>query len=115
MADWAASGGVAGVEPHFTRDVQVFDSLGRARNVTMAFLKTPTANEWAVEMHADPGLLDSPPHPATGLVASGTIAFDGQGRLAATNITPVVSGVPGDPVEVQWLAASGADASTISV
>jgi flagellar hook protein FlgE len=115
LALHAASGGVTGVEPHFTRSIQIFDSLGRARNVTMAFAKGPTPNQWDVELYAAPGLLASPPHPASGLLASGTVEFDGQGRLAATTITPVVSGAVGGPVEVEWLASSGADPSVISL
>jgi flagellar hook protein FlgE len=103
MAEWAATGGTSGTEPHFTRDVQVFDSLGRARNVTMAFIKTDVPNEWAVEIHADPGEVETG---AFGLLTSGTITFDGQGKLS--NVTV------GSPVTIDWLDAGGADDSTIS-
>jgi flagellar hook protein FlgE len=114
LATWAATGGASGVEPHFARDLQVFDSLGRGRSVSMAFLKGATPNQWTIELYADPALVEQPPHPASGLLASGTIDFDGFGRLAGTAITPVVSGGVGDPVDIEWAVASGADPSTIT-
>lgn len=113
LATFAATGGASGVAPHFTRDLQVFDSLGRAQTVGMAFLKGPVPNQWSIELYGDPALLD-PPHPASGLLASGTIDFDGLGRLAGTSITPVVSGGVGDPVDINWAAAGGSDPSTIT-
>ena len=39
-------------QPTFTRDVQVYDSLGRPHDLTLAFLRTGAANSWAVEIGA---------------------------------------------------------------
>lgn len=110
---WAASGGTAGVQPTFTRDVQVYDSLGRAHDLTMSFLRTGPANSWAVEIGAPAPEVDGATHP-NGLLASGTLTFAGDGTLQSASVTPVVSGTPGGPVDIQWAAADGASPSTIS-
>ena len=110
---WAASGGTAGVQPTFTRDVQVYDSLGRAHDLTMSFLRTGPANSWAVEIGAAAVEVDGATHP-NGLLASGTLNFAGDGTLQSASVTPVVSGTPGAPVDIQWAAADGASPSIIS-
>jgi flagellar hook protein FlgE len=98
--------------PTFTRDVQVYDSLGRAHDLTLAFLRNGAANTWAVEVAADTADVNAGTHP-NGLLASGTVTFAGDGSLLTTSLTPVVSGVAGTPVEIDWAAAAGADASQI--
>lgn len=113
LAAWQATGGVGGVRPSFTRDVQVYDSLGRPHDLTMAFLRAGAANEWQVELLADPAEVDPAQHP-NGLLGAGTVTFTGAGALAAANVTPVVSGVPGTPVEIGWAAADGADPSLVT-
>jgi flagellar hook protein FlgE len=99
------NGGV-GVEPHFSRAIQVFDSLGSAHNLTLAFLKDPAANTWRVELFGEAGELDAA-HP-DGLLAAGQVEFNGNGTLAAIDLTPVLPGgaVAGDPITVDW--ANGA-------
>ncbi len=90
------------VEPHFSRDIQVYDSLGRPQTLTMGFLKT-APNEWQVEVYAaDPTIVTAG---ATAL-ASGTVTFDGDGSLATNTLDGV-------DVTIQWAAATGADDSTI--
>ena len=42
----------AGVQPTVTRDVQVYDSLGRPHDLTLSFLRTGAANQWTVEVSA---------------------------------------------------------------
>jgi flagellar hook protein FlgE len=91
------------VEPHFSRNVQVYDSLGRPQTLTMGFLKT-AANEWQVEIYAaDPATVTA------GAVAlgSGTVTFNGDGSLA-TNTLDGVS------ITIDWAAATGADDSTVA-
>lgn len=72
-----ASGAVA---PDFTRDILVYDAQGGSKNLTMAFLKSSTANQWHVEVYANPasevttGLVD-------GQVVTGTLAFNQDGTL----------------------------------
>lgn len=108
MAAFLATG--TGVEPHFTRAVEVFDSLGRAHNLTFAFLKDATANVWNVEVTADVNEIESGTHP-NGLVASGTVTFAGDGSLAANTLAPVVAGTNG--TSIAWSALDGADPSDI--
>ena len=83
-------GGAAGVQPNFTRAVQVYDSLGRAHDVTMAFLRNGAANSWSVEIYAQAGEVDAATHP-DGLIASGTVSFNGDGSLGTVAVTPVPS------------------------
>ncbi len=110
MAAFLATG--VGVEPHFSRAVQVFDSLGRAHSLTFAFLKDAVANVWNVEVVADAADVEAGTHP-NGLVASGTVTFAGDGSLAANDLVPLVAGADGASIE--WLAASGADPSDIVI
>ncbi len=114
MASWNASGGTPGVEPQFNRAIQVFDSLGAAHNVTLAVLKSPTVNEWYVELYADASEVDAANHP-NGLLASGTLTFNGDGTLAASTVTPVFPGTAaaGGPVGIDW--SGGAADSSIAV
>jgi flagellar hook protein FlgE len=103
------------VQPHFTREIRVYDSLGRAVPVTMAFLNDPAANTWNVEIYAPTTAVETGDHP-DGLLATGTVTFNGDGSLAGTAITPVypaTAGV-GDPVGVNWLDLNGAADSTIT-
>ena len=115
MAAHAASGGVGGVQPHFTRDVQVYDSLGRPQSVTMAFLKDAAANTWQVEVYAPTTSVEAAQH-ADGLLATGTVTFNGDGSLATADLTPVFPGgaAVGDPVAVDWTDLEGADDSSIA-
>jgi flagellar hook protein FlgE len=110
---WNGSAGAVGVPPTFTRDVQVYDSLGRAHDLTLSFLRVGAANSWSVEVAALAGEVDAGAHPG-GLLATGTLTFGGDGSLQSSALTPVVSGAPGTPVDVLWAAAGGADPSAIS-
>lgn len=114
LAAYQASGGALGVQPHFTRDVQIYDSLGRPSTVTMAFLKDAAANTWQVELFADTAAVETAQH-VDGLLASGTITFAGDGSLASVALLPTYPGtaVAGDPVGVDWLDLNGAADSAI--
>lgn len=80
-----ASGGVT---PDFQRSIQIYDSQGGARTITLSVLKSSTANQWHAELHVEPasdvttgsGLVD-------GQIATGIIAFDANGDLDLTNTT----------------------------
>ena len=116
MATYEATDGVSGVQADFTRAVRVYDSLGRAHNVTMAFLKDAAANSWTVEVYADATEVETAQHP-DGLLATGTITFNGSGGIATTTITPNYPGTPavGDPIGVDWLDLDGAIDSSIAI
>ena len=101
-----ANGGV-GLEPHFSRNVQVYDSLGRPQTLTMGFLKT-APNTWDVEVYAaDTDQIDLAAHP-DGLIASGQIVFNGDGSLAENDDFEDTAH------PITWNATTGAEDSTIT-
>ncbi|MEM7044367.1 MAG: flagellar hook protein FlgE [Pseudomonadota bacterium] len=112
LAEFEATDGASGIQPHFARNVQIFDAIGRPHNVFVAFLKNGTTSTWDVEIYADDsevsGPTDTPAGPhLNGLLASGQITFDGEGGFLTNGITPVVSGTPGGPVDIDWLDSDG--------
>lgn len=114
MATYASTGGAAGTQPTVTRAVQVYDSLGRSHDVTLAFLRVGPANSWQAEVYAAPGEVDLTVHPG-GLLAAGPVTFNGDGSLAATAIVPTGGGGAGDPIAITWAPASGAGPSTVTL
>ena len=105
MEDYNNSGGSSGVQPDFSRTIQVYDSLGEAQQLVLAFLKTGD-NQWAAELYADRSDLDSGTH-STGLLASATVTFNGDGTL------DTVTGTLASAVSIDW--SNGADTSSITV
>lgn len=67
------------------RNIEVFDSLGTARNVALTFTKTATPNEWSWEATFDNGS-GTPP-----VVGSGTVTFDTNGNVLAGSETGTIS------------------------
>lgn len=114
MAAYAVSGGVSGVQPHLARAVQVYDPLGGAHNLQLAFLKDPTANVWNIEIYADATEVETADHP-NGLLGSGTVTFNGDGTLASTAITPnYPAATLGAPIGINWLDTDGQNDSSIT-
>jgi flagellar hook protein FlgE len=73
----------------FSTSMQVYDSLGAAHVVTMAFTKTSTANQWQYSMSFPDSDLTAPGTPVTG-----TLTFDSSGHLtvpATTDVPPVLA------------------------
>lgn len=114
LALYESSGGTSGVEPDFKRQVELYDSLGNAHTVTVAFLRTTGASTWSVEVYADPAEVETGAHP-NGMLASGTLTFNGDGSLDTAAITPNYPGgaAAGDPIGIDWLDTGGANDSTI--
>lgn len=113
MADYFNSDGASGVQPHFTRNVQVFDSIGRPHNVHLAFLKNGATSTWDVEIYVDSTEVEDPPHTG-GLLASGQVEFGGDGSLTVNNVTPLTpAATPGGPVGIEWSVLDGADPSLV--
>jgi flagellar hook protein FlgE len=80
----------------------VFDPLGGAHNLNVAFLKDPAVNTWNIEIMADPAEVDAADHP-DGLLASGQLTFNGDGSLASSSLTPnYPAATPGAPVGIHW-------------
>jgi flagellar hook protein FlgE len=79
----------------------------------MAFLKDAAApNTWQIEIYADPAEVDPADHP-DGLLASGTLTFNGDGTLASQTLTPSYPGVTPAEVGINWLDADGQDDSSM--
>lgn len=66
------------------RNIEVFDSLGTARNVEMTFTKTANANEWTWNATYDNGT-------TTPSVGSGTLTFTPNGNVAAGSETGTIN------------------------
>ena len=113
MAEHHQTGGASGVKPHFSRSIQVFDSIGNAHNVTTAYLKDPATATWNVEIYAELSEVEAGTHP-NGLLASGQFTFNGDGSLASNTLTPLTPvATAGQPVGMDWLDTDGAIDSLI--
>jgi len=92
-----AAGVVApsGVKPDFQTNIQVFDAIGKVHTVTMAALKQ-SDNLWNVEIFVDPVADVTSALTGTGQIASGQVAFNGDGTIniagtSAALINPIVT------------------------
>lgn len=109
------------VQPDFETSVQIFDSQGGIRTITVMMLKSSTANQWHTEYVIDPptdvttgaGLID-------GQIATGTMAFDLIGRLDTANTTlpstlnflASTAGAPGAG-QFKWATGTGVGAQSV--
>ena len=125
MAEWGnplpAPAPRTGVEPDFTFDMNVIDSLGATHKVSVAVLKDDTdPNLWHAEIYADTADVDGA---AFGLIQSGDIQFtaDGQLDLAHANTTlfgPTASislAASGTGTTPRWADSLGINASNIDL
>ncbi|WP_224199623.1 MULTISPECIES: flagellar hook protein FlgE [Pacificimonas] len=98
-----ASGDIASgnVAPQFSRSMDIFDEQGNSHRVSVGFIKTGV-NQWAAEIYADPSEVTTP----TGVLASGTIAFNPDGSIDAGNTTPALL----SPITPPWSNGAGAQA-----
>ncbi|HLK23639.1 MAG TPA: flagellar hook-basal body complex protein [Caulobacteraceae bacterium] len=116
-----------GVQPDFTIQVPVSDSLGGSRTLQLDLLKSATANQWYAEIQAvPPSDVVSGAGLAAGQIASGILAFnpDGSINMAATTLF----GTPPNPNlaigassaaapgagQVNWASSLGIAAQTIA-
>lgn len=74
------------VTPTFTRPFTIYDSQGGSHQLNMSFLKTGP-NTWQMETYATPA---SDVTAAGGLLASGTLKFNGDGSLDKAGSTPAL-------------------------
>ncbi len=115
MADYAADP-TTGVKPDFSITVPISDSKGGQRSMVLDFLKTSTANEWNVEVRADP--VTDVTNTPTGLIGSGVLAFNPDGSIDGANTTlassfDIANSATGsDP---KWDTSLGVADQTISV
>ncbi|MDP3176166.1 MAG: flagellar hook protein FlgE [Phenylobacterium sp.] len=85
MSDYLTPGGAAGVAPDFTIPMSVTDSMGGSHSVNVAVRRSATANQWSYEVQ-------SPDVAGSGMVASGTLAFDTSGQPIFAAPTTVTGG-----------------------
>lgn len=103
-----ASGAVA--SPDFVRSVQIFDSQGGNRTMTLGFIKT-SANTWAAEAYVQPATdADALLHP-NGLIASGNVIFQSDGTLSGATTFPNAGGT----LDITWDATTGLNTSSIAL
>jgi flagellar hook protein FlgE len=96
------------ITPDFERSVQIFDSKGGARTLTFAYLKSQVANQWYTEVHIEPSSSVTSP---SGIIASGTTAFNSAGGFDSTNTTAALTGA----ITVPWATVLGVAAQTVTV
>jgi flagellar hook protein FlgE len=76
----------------FSTPITIYDSLGASHTLTATFTNT-APNEWSYSLALPPSdLLPVAGVPQTGVLATGTLTFNGNGVLTAT--TPPTTGVP---------------------
>lgn len=97
------------VTPDFERSVQVFDSKGGSRTVTMGFLKSQFANTWYAEVYVEPstdttGLTN-------GIIASGTVKFNSDGTMDLGNTTTALK----NSISIAWAPGLGLAAQSITI
>ncbi|MGJ3232403.1 MAG: flagellar hook-basal body complex protein [Oceanicaulis sp.] len=116
-----ASGGVT---PDFQRTIQIYDTQGGVRSVTLSLLKSTTANQWHAELHVEPASdVTTGAGLNNGQIATGIIAFDTNGEIDAANTTLDTNlaflgsdnAAPLAADDVQWSAATGVGAQTIAL
>lgn len=110
------------VTPDFQRTIQIFDSKGGLRDLTISLLKSATPNEWHAELHMVPAgdvALGAPL--INGQIATGVIAFDTNGGFDAgsttlpTTLSFLQSGTAPGAGQVAWGTALGISAQTVTM
>jgi len=112
MSDYSATAGT-GVKPDYTNSMTVYDAQGSAHTFQLDYLKSPTANQWNVEIQAIPA--SDVAGATNGMVASGVLAFNADGSLNTTSTTLPTSltlGASSATTGVRWAAPSGAAGTT---
>lgn len=93
------------ITPQYFTNIRIFDSLGTGHDLRTAFIKTGI-NTWAIEVFSVPAE-DVSASFVDGLLASGTISFNGDGSLRS------VSAGLASSVTATW--TNGAEASSIEL
>ena len=97
------------VTPDFERSVQIFDSKGGSRTLTMGFLKSQFANTWSAEVYVEPstdttGLTN-------GIVASGTVKFNSDGTMDVGSTTAALK----NAISIPWAPSLGLTAQSVTI
>lgn len=105
----AAANNMAGgkIQPHFTRNIRVYDSLGTGHDLQAAYAKLAN-NTWSMEVFAlNPKEIVS--NRTDGLIASGTIFFNGDGSLRS------VDSALTNPLSISWANQSSDSQITLDL
>lgn len=96
------------LSPQFSRSIDVNDAQGTAHRLTFNFVKT-AANEWVAEISGNPSEITSIGGTpiANGVLASGTVKFNGDGSLDRAGSDPTLFA----DLDIGW--SNGADSSPI--
>ena len=95
------------VTPQFTRSFDVADSQGGSHRVTMGFIKT-AANTWQSEVYSNPASDVTAPG---GVLASGTIKFNGDGSLDRSGPANALF----NPLNISWTNGAGSVPITLAI
>jgi flagellar hook protein FlgE len=112
------------MQADFQRSIQIYDSQGGIRSVTLSLLKSATANQWHAEIHVEPATdVETGAGLNSGQIATGVLAFDTNGQIDTANTT-----LPSDlsflgsnntaalgPNDVRWAAGTGVGAQDITL
>lgn len=104
------------VTPDFTRTIQVFDSQGGVRSVTLSMLKSSTANVWDAEIYS-PDITNSGAL-VNGQIATGKIAFTANGLLDTANTTlpsTLTIGASGSGAGAAWSSGLGIAGQSVTL
>lgn len=109
----------SGVTPHFFRQIPVFDALGTKHNLTIAFEKLTTSNDWGFSIAAEtPSEVTVPAGVTGGLLAWGTISFNGDGSINSVNFRDHASPAADDStqtIDITWTNGAAASAITFNL
>jgi len=118
-----------GVQPDFTIQVPISDSLGGQQTIQMDFLQSGTPNTWYCEVQSVPTSAITEATGSTapaGQIAAGTVVFNTDGSLN-TSASTLLTAVPGGLLNigassatppatgVAWAASVGAAAQTVTL
>jgi flagellar hook protein FlgE len=112
------------VEADFQHSLQIYDSQGGVRTLTLSILKSTTANQWHAELHIEPATdVETGAGLNSGQIATGILAFDTNGQInsAATTLPSDLSFLSSDnaaalnPGDVRWAASTGVGAQNITL
>jgi len=95
------------VTPQFARALTVYDAQGGSHQLNIGFVKQGP-NEWSAEIYASPA---SEVTAANGLVASGTVRFNGDGSLDLANSSPELFG----SLNIGWTNGAGSSPITLQL
>ncbi|MBT3536709.1 MAG: flagellar hook protein FlgE [Rhodospirillaceae bacterium] len=98
--------------PDFERSIQVFDSKGGVRALTFGYIRNNAlaANQWSVEIYANPSTDVTNPNGLLNVVGASTLAFNNDGTLNTAATT-----APASLSITTWAAALGIANATVSI